>query len=129
MTYSFDENCLSDLYKDANGFRPGEGFFARWDACDDDGKQAIWDSLVSTLERNEQIEREAHLHAIKRFESRLFDVMSIMPSIDRKRAIAVLRESIAKCEDDTVLTDDHYAEFSFGLPYGYIKGVKPGMLG
>jgi len=48
--YTFDENIVSDLYKDAYGHRPGEYFWADWDACNDDAKQHLWDRLVEYLE-------------------------------------------------------------------------------
>lgn len=49
--YTFDENTLSDLHKDARGHRPhGEYFWAHWNESDNDGKQAIWDVLSNELE-------------------------------------------------------------------------------
>jgi hypothetical protein len=49
--YTFSEELLSDLHKDARGFRPrSEWFWHDWNTSDDDGKQAIWDNLVEELE-------------------------------------------------------------------------------
>jgi hypothetical protein len=31
MAHTYDEQILSDLHKDARGFRPGEQFWASWD--------------------------------------------------------------------------------------------------
>ena len=56
--YSFDENTLSDLHKDAYGFRPhNDGFWTTWRDADDDGKQAIWDGLVDTMVREQEAEK------------------------------------------------------------------------
>ena len=48
--YTFDENTLSDLHKDARGSRPRSDFFwDTWNQADNDGKQAIWDGLVDEM--------------------------------------------------------------------------------
>ena len=42
--YTFDEQTLSDLHKDARGSRPrSDWFWDAWNQADNDGKQAIWD--------------------------------------------------------------------------------------
>lgn len=63
MTYTFDENIVSDLHKDARGYRPGQGWWDHWSYADDELKQFIWDSLCVELDesiaREKQIEQEA----------------------------------------------------------------------
>lgn len=63
MTYTFDENIVSDLHKDARGYRPGQGWWDHWSYADDELKQCIWDSLCVELDesiaREKQIEQEA----------------------------------------------------------------------
>ena len=55
----FDANTLSDLHKDAYGFRPrSEEFWNAWDSADDDGKQRIWDDLLDAADRAAETERE-----------------------------------------------------------------------
>lgn len=49
MEYTFDERCVSDLHKDAFGFRPNHDFWREWELSDNDGKQVIWDSLIEVL--------------------------------------------------------------------------------
>jgi hypothetical protein len=48
-TYTFDENILSDLHKDAYGFRPSGDFFREWDLLDNDGKQDLWEQLIDAV--------------------------------------------------------------------------------
>ena len=63
IMYDFDEQTLSDLHKDARGFRPrGEFFWSNWTAADADGKQAIWDGLIRELDQvqAEEAQRAAH---------------------------------------------------------------------
>ncbi len=66
--YCFDENTLSDLHKDARGFRPrSESFWNEWTTSTDDGKQSIWDGLVDELVRREEEEKEAEERAVVSF--------------------------------------------------------------
>ena len=55
MKYTFDENTLSDLHKDARGFRPrSEFFWASWKEACNDGKQVIWDNLVNEMVESQE---------------------------------------------------------------------------
>ena len=38
--YTFDENIVSDLHKDARGFRPHAAFMEGWNQSSDDNNQA-----------------------------------------------------------------------------------------
>jgi len=44
--YTFCENTISDLHKDAWGYRPSQGFWVRWEASNDDAKQSVWNDLI-----------------------------------------------------------------------------------
>ena len=87
MNYTFDEQILSDLHKDARGFRPrGEFFWASWNESDNDGKQAIWDNLISELDvvNREDALREAE--ALEDFKARITDVIGLGAG-DRETAL------------------------------------------
>lgn len=47
--YTFDEQIVSDLHKDARGYRPTEYFWEEWSQCGDDTRQAMWDNLIEEL--------------------------------------------------------------------------------
>ena len=49
MNYTFDELSVSDLHKDAYGFRPSESFWQEWTLANDDEKQYLWDSMIDVL--------------------------------------------------------------------------------
>ena len=69
MTHTFDTQTLSDLHKDARGFRPrGDSFWARWDESNDDGKQAIWDGLCDELTESVAADEAAAAEAVADFE-------------------------------------------------------------
>ena len=61
--FTFDEQTISDLHKDARGFRPHAAFNEGWTQSDDENKQAIWDGLLRELDlvqlEDERREREA----------------------------------------------------------------------
>ena len=114
--YTFDENCFSDLHKDAYGFRPRGDFFQWLQTATDDEKQAEWDSLLKALEatiaREDAIEKEA----IARFETTVATSIAAGAG-DRATAIRWLKEA----EGDQYVADEDYFEWLQGIPYGYIK--------
>ena len=55
-TYTFDENIVSDLHKDARGFRPRDIWWTYWDNSSNAEKQQEWDGLIREL--NEELDRE-----------------------------------------------------------------------
>ena len=57
--YTFCENTISDLHKDAWGHRPSQGFWVRWNCATDDAKQKIWDDLIDDMVANDQAEAKA----------------------------------------------------------------------
>ena len=69
MSYTFDEQTVSDLHKDASGHRPGDGFWQMRSTASDDKKQTIWDGLLTDLEYSISSEKEADRQAAAAFES------------------------------------------------------------
>jgi hypothetical protein len=47
--YTFKELEVSDLHKDATGFRPQAEFWNQWATANDSEKQKIWDNLIDLL--------------------------------------------------------------------------------
>jgi len=119
--YTFDADTLSDLHKDAYGFRPrDEEFWNAWDSADNDGKQRIWDNLLDDVERSIENEREAHQEAIADLEDRIRFMMSTVAGCTREDAIRYLHDAY-----DTY-GDIEYLEFHLGVPYGYLSGKNWG---
>ena len=120
--YTFNADVLSDLHKDAYGFRPSGDFFREWDLLDNDGKQDLWDQLVDAVGESIQREREYQQMAIAEFESWVAQTMSIVFDSTREDCIRMLHDA-----HDT-RGDVEYLEHCLGVPYGYISGRKPGWL-
>lgn len=118
--YTFDESILSDLHKDAYGFRPrSEEFWAAWESADNDGKQRIWDNLLDELECSMENERESQQEAIYDFESRIRFIIN---------TCNCMREDAIRYLHDTYKTrgDVESLEFELGVPFGYISGKNWG---
>jgi hypothetical protein len=119
-TYSFDDNLISDLHKDAMGFRPSEGFRIRWKASTEDQKEQIWNDLYQTLEAELAREAAQEEQAIEAFETKVVELLALGAK-DRLMAIDWLLQSL---DIDPTKAGRAYAyeelEWQLGLPYGYV---------
>lgn len=86
MERTFDESIVSDLHKDARGFRPSAGWWAQWKSMDDAGKQAEWDALCEEMDGELERERAARAAALVRWTSHIDQLMADN-LIDRATAI------------------------------------------
>jgi predicted Fe-S protein YdhL (DUF1289 family) len=114
--YTFDADTLSDLHKDAYGFRPrDEEFWNAWDSADDDGKQRIWDRILDDLDRALETEREIQQEAIAEFNRRVSHYTSVVLNSTREDAIRVMH--------DLYMTNGNVEslEYELGVPFGYIS--------
>jgi hypothetical protein len=111
--YTFDEYLISDLHKDAYGYRPTESFWSAFAAFNPDQKQALWDSLIADLNMAIEDEEKYQQIAIEEFEVRIDSLMADAPS--RKSVVAWFMRQ-ADCDGDT-----DRLEYLNSLPYGYLK--------
>ena len=119
--YTFDADTLSDLHKDAYGFRPrSEEFWAEWDSADNDGKQRIWDDLLDAADRAAETEREIQQEAIAEFEGWVKQTMKIVVDSTREDCIRMMHDA------HETRGDVEYLEHCLGVPYGYLSGKNWG---
>ena len=116
MTYTFDENIVSDLHKEAYGFRPREGWWNMWAAFNADQKQATWDSLIADLDDAIEQQEQQEAQALVNFRKLLKTTMATC-NVDWKNALRILMEA------DTEFTKDSQEFDYFLLTYdlGYKK--------
>jgi hypothetical protein len=116
MNYTFDEGTVSDLHKDAHGYRPSASFWALWRESTDDQKQAIWDQLIADL--NIEVERyeAAERQAIADFEDTITRTIA-MGAGDRATAIRWFVEA----SDTDSQYPGEYLCWQLNLPYSYAK--------
>ena len=114
--YTFDENIVSDLHKDAYGSRPGEYFWSEWDASDNDRKQALWDAMVAEVQSEAERERQDQLDAEAAFEKHVERTTRLVAGSTREDAIRYMHDSF------NTNGDVEYLEYILGVRYGYLSG-------
>jgi len=114
MSFTYDDNIISDLHKDAYGFRPTQRFFDDWAEYTPAEKQEVWDSLVSTMEYNQK--EEARIEADNLIEFRK-QVAATMRFCDCNWKKAV--EFLADAEGEDVNCEQGFDYFLWCQGIGY----------
>lgn len=114
--YTFDENCVSDLHKDAYGFRPGQNWWDTWNSNTDAEKQAEWDYLIEAMEASVARDQEREDRAVIDFE-KMVALTIENGAKDRETAFRWIMEA------SDSQGDWDYLAWNLGIPYGYFKKV------
>jgi len=115
MAYTFDSNIVSDLHKDARGYRPNEYFWEEWTQCGDDARQMIWDSLCQELEDSMAAERDRESRALEVFRAQIAETRAMGAYSDRE-AIRWILDAERLDEHDLAYGAD-YVAWNLGLAY------------
>lgn len=115
MTYTFDATIISDLHKDAYGYRPREWFWADWNKSNDAQKQEIWDVLLRALDDEIEREKQEQAAAVADLEASIQRNLEL-GAADRETAIRWIIESLGLDEYD-LRYGGSYICFRMGLPY------------
>jgi hypothetical protein len=76
VMYTFDVNLVSDLHKDAYGFRPSKDYMDMWDyGLTDEGRQMEWDYLIEKIDSELSAEKIREQLAVDYFIKQLGLVM------------------------------------------------------
>jgi hypothetical protein len=113
--YTFDEQIVSDLHKDARGHRPTEYFWEEWTQCGDDTRQAMWDNLLEELAAETARQKDAYARAEIDFHQRVQGTM-LAGAKDELTAIRWILEAEQFTNSDLAYGSD-YVAWHFGLPY------------
>lgn len=117
MSYTFDANIVSDLFKDANGFRPSEAFYTRWNSGNNDQKQAIWDDLILRLEEKHNEDKRIEAIETEKFEAQIASTMTV-GACSRETAIRWIVDCLDLSDSDKMYGGD-YICYTLNLPYSY----------
>jgi hypothetical protein len=90
--YTYSDELVSDLHKDAYGFRPREGFWDNWNAASPEMKEEIWCGLLVTMGDRMDEERAAQSKAYAEFRATLKNVMQTQ-GVNWKTALRWLQEA------------------------------------
>jgi len=117
QNYTFDENILSDLHKDAYGFRPAPDYYSNWKNLSNNEKQAEWNYLLEKFEQSIEEDRFNQQLAIAKFEERIGEVLKL-GAIDRSQAIGWIVDSLNLSEVDKMY-GQNFVKYELGLPYSF----------
>lgn len=115
MAYTFDEKILSDLHKDARGFRPSQQWMQTWAAAPNAEKQRIWDNLCSELDSELERERQEQARAVEAFERGVASAL-MLGAANRETAIRWVIEGLELDVYDLQYGGSKIC-FELGLPY------------
>lgn len=117
--YTFDSNIVSDLHKDARGFRPTEYFWEEWDQCGDDNRQSMWDSLCRELEESMAQQKADEARALVEFRKTVAAQMELC-NVSWTRAL----EYLADAEDMNIEHEQDFDYFLWNQGIGYEDRLK-----
>lgn len=120
--FNYDEQTVSDLYKEGHGFRPKGQWWSDWKAYTQEQKQAEWDRLLKVMEATQAEEAEREAHHAKSFEKRVAELLNIGAG-NRATALRWLIQSDSDSID--LMYGASYVCYSFGLPSEYQKELQP----
>ena len=115
MSYTFDSNIVSDLHKDAYGFRPSQYFWQNWESSTDAEKQVEWDRLLRALDAANKEEEAREAAAVSDFEARVQANIEL-GAVDREQAVMWIVDSLNLTEYDLAYGGS-YVCYELGLPY------------
>lgn len=114
--YTYCNDQISDLYKDAYGMRPGEGFWQRWQEATDAERQEQWDWLLAVLERRIEEDRQLEKLCVEKFEALVSSTIQAGAGT-RETALRWIMDS-SDCNGDW-----DFLAYEHGLSYGYFRKV------
>ena len=122
MAYTFDENIISDLHKDARGFRPSQYWWDQWELCSDVEKLVMWVSLIQ--ERNEAMEQQRKDEARAAFAlTQRLEQMYELGATSEVQALKWIMEA-EEFDDYDIQYGPSYFCYHFGLSYSAAKDFR-----
>lgn len=114
--FTYSNDLISDLHKDAYGYRPREGFMHNWNQATDAERQEQWDWLVQVIERNNEEEAAQEKICISEFEE-LVNTTIEAGAGNRETALRWIMDASPAGR----YNDWDFLCFERGLPYGYFR--------
>lgn len=123
MSFTFDETIVSDLYKDAYGFRPRENFWQKWDTSSSEEKQEMWNDISRAVEASIEAEKAEQALAAAKFEEKI-DEMMAAGATNRYVAIRWLVDSM---DLGSSASDIGYVCYELGISYDFEDEIRLAM--
>jgi len=112
--FTYCDDIISDLHKDAYGFRPGQRFFDDWSEYTPTEKQEVWDSLISTMEHNQKEEARHEAANLAKFREQVAATMKFC-DCNWKKAV----EFLADAEGEDIDNDQAFDYFLWCQGIGF----------
>jgi hypothetical protein len=113
--YTFDEQIVSDLHKDARGYRPRELWWTYWNNCSNAEKQREWDGLRRELSETMESERHTENMAMIALHQRIQGTM-LLGAKNEVQALKWIIEAEEFDDHDLRYGADYFC-FHFGISY------------
>lgn len=85
--YTFDTQIVSDLHKEAFGFRPTSAFYDEWSNSNDDEKQSTWDWLLNAARRRADEDAAREAEDVAEFERELAEIQKVGRDCSKEQAL------------------------------------------
>ena len=115
MNFTFDENIVSDLHKDAHGYRPTSLFWIDWNNGSNSYKQKMWNDLLEDHATEMESAAKAEVAAIKALELEIVNALDVGAS-SREDAVRWIVQGL-ELSDNDLMYGGSYICFLKGLPY------------
>lgn len=101
---TFSDALVSDLHKDARGFRPSEYFWEEWTQAPDHVKQKIWNRLQTEVELSIEEDKRSEEIALGKLRADIKKLLTQrFPVANWKEAILQLMSDVGSQELDAFL--------------------------
>ena len=91
--FTYDDMLVSDLHKDARGFRPGQQFMVEWKLATPESKQEVWDMLCAEVRAENDYEAAREAEKVEQHE-RMIEVALTLGAPDRETAIRWVQDDV-----------------------------------
>jgi len=117
--FTYSDDIISDLHKDAYGFRPSQRFFDDWAEYTPAEKQECWDMLCEEMDRSMKEQAAAEAAALVEFRKQVAATMKFC-DCNWKKAV----EFLADAEDCDIDCDQYFDYFLWKQGIGYSDRAK-----
>ena len=95
--FTYSDDIISDLHKDAYGFRPSQRFFDDWAEYTPVEKQECWDMLCDEMERSMKQQAESEAAALVEFRKAVAATMKFCDVKEWNLALDYLADEADMC--------------------------------
>lgn len=112
--FTYCDDTISDLHKDARGFRPSEYFWEEWTQSPQEAKQRIWNNLIEELAYNQKEEERIEAANLAKFREQVAATMKFC-DCNWKKAV----EFLADAEGEDIDNDQSFDYFLWCQGIGF----------